>query len=93
MSRVTSKLQVTIPKVVATRYGIRPGDDIHFDASGEIIRVVPPGANVPAEGLDTKTRLHLFDSATRRQQKRDAGRPARHASERGWTRDELYERG
>ena len=93
MSRVTSKLQVTIPKALASHYGIRPGDDIRFEASGELIRVVPPSTDVPAEGLDTETRLRLFDAATDRQRKREAGRKTRHANERGWTREELYERG
>ena len=52
MSRVTSKLQVTVPKLIAQRYGIRPGDDIRFEESGEVIRVVPENARTRAEGLD-----------------------------------------
>jgi AbrB family looped-hinge helix DNA binding protein len=28
MGKVTSKLQVTVPKAIAQRYGIRPGDEI-----------------------------------------------------------------
>ena len=93
MSRVTSKLQVTIPKALASRYGIHPGDDIRFEASEEIIRVVPPGTSAPAKGLDVETRLRLFDAATNRQQKREAERQPRRANKRGWTREELYERG
>ena len=31
MAKVTSKLQVTVPKALAERYGIRPGDDIRFE--------------------------------------------------------------
>ena len=30
MSKVTSKLQVTVPKAAAERYGIRPGDAIDW---------------------------------------------------------------
>lgn len=93
MSKVTSKFQVTIPKALAVHYGIRPGDDIRFEASEEIIRVIPSDAATSTDELDVKTRLRLFDAATDRQQKRDAGRRPRRASERGWTRDELYERG
>lgn len=93
MSKVTSKLQVTIPKALASRYGIRPGDDIRFEASEEIIRVVPPRTDTPSGTLDRETRLHLFDAATSRQQKREAERQPRRTSERGWTREELYERG
>ena len=42
MAKVTSKLQVTVPKAVADRYGIKPGDEIRFEDAGEVIRVVPP---------------------------------------------------
>ena len=93
MSKVTSKLQVTIPKALAVHYGIRPGDDIRFEASEEIIRVIPSDAVTPTDELDVKTRLRLFDAATDRQQKREAERQPRRANERGWTREELYERG
>ena len=93
MSKVTSKLQVTVPKALAERYGIRPGDDIRFEEAGEIMRVVPATAGAPSEGLDVEARLRLFDAATARQRDREAGRQARRASTRGWTREELYERG
>ena len=93
MSKVTSKLQVTLPKTLAERYGIRPGDDIRFEEAGEIMRVVPASAGAPREGLDVEERLRLFDAATERQQKRDGRRRADRASTRGWTREELSERG
>ena len=93
MAKVTSKLQVTVPKALAERYGIRPGDDIRFEEAGENIRVVPAKANLPAEGLDIEARLRLFDAATTRQRERQAGRPICRASTRGWIREELYERG
>ena len=93
MAKVTSKLQVTVPKALAERYGIRPGDEIRFEEAGEIIRVLPGGAVAPDEGLDIETRLGLFDAATARQRGREAGRPERRASARGWAREELYERG
>ena len=92
MSKVTSKLQVTIPKVLASRYDIRPGDDIRFEASEEIIRVVPSRTDTLSGVLDRETRLRLFDAATDRQRKREAGRPARRTRTRRWTREELYER-
>ena len=44
MSKVTSKLQVTIPKALAERYGISPGQDVQWLQAGEAIRVVPQGA-------------------------------------------------
>ena len=93
MSKVTSKLQVTVPKALAVQYGIRPGDDIRFEAAGEVMRVVPTRGRTAKEGLDIDARLRLFDAATARQRMRDAGRQERPGDARGWTREELYERG
>lgn len=91
MSKVTSKLQVTIPKAIANRHGLRPGDQIEFVSAGEGIRLERPRARKP---LSTEERLRLFDAATRRQRKRDAawGRVPT-PKDRGWTREELYTRG
>ena len=91
MSKVTSKRQVTIPKEVADRYRIRPGDEIQWIPSGSEIRVVPAGASAPSRP-GVEDRLVLFDRASER---RDGlARPgAQPASDRGWSREELYERG
>jgi bifunctional DNA-binding transcriptional regulator/antitoxin component of YhaV-PrlF toxin-antitoxin module len=80
---------VTLPKALAERYGIDPGDDIEWEAAGDVIRVVPVSAR--ASG-DTSTRLRLFDQATLRQKRRQQGEPAPAPEGRGWTREELYER-
>lgn len=93
MSKVTSKLQVTVPKALARDYGIAPGDDIRFEASGEVIRVVPPGADVPGGPLDIEKRLALFDAATARQRGRESDGSRELPATRGWTREELYRRG
>ena len=93
MSKVSSKLQVTVPKAIAERYGIRPGDDIRFEEAGETIRVVPANARTQKKGLDTETRLRIFDEAMARQRAREAERTRAPATERGWTREELYTRG
>ena len=81
MSRVTSKLQVTVPKAIARRCGIRPGDDLRFEESGEAIRVVPANTPTRTEGLDVDRCLRLFDAATARQRARirAAGAPCRRA--------------
>ena len=42
MAKVTSKLQVTIPKHIAEEYGIAPGDEVEFVPAGDSIRVIPP---------------------------------------------------
>ena len=93
MSKVTSKLQLTLPKALAVQYGIRPGDDVRFEGAGDVIRMVPEGADRAPSGLDVEARLRLFDAATARQEERQAQRRARSESSRGWTREELYERG
>ena len=93
MSKVTSKLQVTIPKALAEQYAIRPGDEITWVAAGDSMKVVP-GALKPVK-FSVKERLRLFDQATARQREREA-RGSLRASEqqdRGWTREALYERG
>ncbi len=41
MAKVTSKLQVTIPKAIAHQYGIAPGDEIEFKAAGDMIASSP----------------------------------------------------
>ncbi len=92
MAKVTSKLQVTIPKVLAERYGIRPGDEIQWEPAGQFIRVVPAGRH--RLRLSTAERLEMFDAATQRQREREARHPvAAGTVDRGWTREELYERG
>jgi AbrB family looped-hinge helix DNA binding protein len=91
MSKVTSKLQVTLPKAIADRYGIQPGDDIDWEPAGDSIRVVP----ARAAQADVQQRLRLFDAATRRiaSGSRKPASRARTQVGRGWTREELYDRG
>jgi len=89
-SKVTSKLQVTIPKAIADQYGIEPGDEITWIAAGGTIRVVPKG-EAPMR-LPVEERLRLFDAATKRQREREARQPRWPLmADRGWTREDLYE--
>lgn len=91
MAKVTSKLQVTIPRSLADVYGIEPGDDIEWSASGDAIRLTRAAER---RDLDVKARLRLFDEATLRQREREKKAVAsRVGAGRGWTREELYERG
>jgi len=98
MAKVTSKLQLTLPKAIADQYKIRPGDDLEWLPAGEAIRVVKRDAEA-AEPATVKERLQLFDQATARQRKRQAefGKKRLAASSRsqgrGWTREEFYDRG
>ena len=92
MSKVTSKRQVTLPKELADEYGIEPGDEIDWEGAGDAIRVVPRTRG-PA-GLTVEQRLALFDETTRRHEERWSGADVpTQTTDRGWTRDELHERG
>lgn len=95
MSKVTSKRQVTIPKEVADRYRIEPGDEIEWVPAGDEIRVVRAGAT-PRSRLSVEARLKLFDRATERRDLRLREQEAVASPDdrgRGWTREELYDRG
>ena len=92
MTKVTSKLQVTIPRVVATQIGIKPGDDLDWTVAGDTVRVTP--SNRRRRRFSVEDRLKLFDAATARQRARGRrGRSDLRADGRGWSREELYERG
>src|SRR5262245_27415046 len=94
MTKVTSKLQVTVPKAVADRFGIRPGDEIDWIVDGDTIRVVRSDRQ---RALSTTERLVLFDEATERQSERNKhwrrSQGSKTPADRGWTRGELYLRG
>ena len=89
MAKVTSKLQVTVPKALAEQYGIRPGDEIEWKPGGDAIRVEIPG-RVPAS-LTIAERLALFDATTRRLDRRRRANRGRRLRDRGWTRQDLYD--
>jgi len=96
MAKVTSKLQLTLPKAIADQYKIRPGDNLDWLPAGDAIRVVKRDAAEAAEPATVKERLQLFDQATARQRKRQGSgkrRPVAGSQTRGWTREGLYERG
>jgi AbrB family looped-hinge helix DNA binding protein len=99
MAKVTSKLQLTVPKQIADQYGIRPGDELEWIPAGESIRVELVRKPKPGHELTTKERLALFDANTKwldelqadklKQAKAKSMRITR--ENRGWTREELYE--
>lgn len=91
MAKVTSKLQVTLPKSLADRYSIRPGDEIQWEAADEVIRIVP--ARSFSARPDIAMRLRVFDEATVRQRNRQERSEPAASQGRGWTREELYDRG
>jgi AbrB family looped-hinge helix DNA binding protein len=100
MSKVTSKLQLTLPKAIADQYGIRPGDELEWVPAGDTIRVVPVGrTRRTGQELTVTERLELFDQATERQRQRETTlrkeglTSSESRADRGWTREDLYKRG
>src|SRR5229473_1285872 len=97
MPKVTSKLQLTVPKAIADQYGIRPGDQLEWIPAGESIRVELVRRRAKAaHGLTVEERLALFDEGTKRLDKLQADELKRNRGKtvtrenRGWTREELY---
>jgi AbrB family looped-hinge helix DNA binding protein len=89
MTRVTGKFQITLPKRLVEAYGIRVGDELELVAAGEAIAILPARAAQPM--LSLEERLQHFDEATRRQRERKRPR-TESSADRGWTREELYNR-
>jgi AbrB family looped-hinge helix DNA binding protein len=100
MPKVTSKLQLTVPKKIADHYGIRPGDELEWIPAGDSIRVeLVRGKAKAGRELTAEERLALFDANMDRidtlqaeQLKEAKAKGARLTREnRGWTREELYD--
>ena len=89
MAKVTGKFQITLPKSVVEQCDIRVGEELVIYAVGEHIHM-HKAAKPPT--LSNKERLAHFDLATERQKHRKAKRHGAGA-DRGWTREELYNRG
>jgi AbrB family looped-hinge helix DNA binding protein len=97
MPKVTSKLQLTVPKAIADQYGIRPGDELEWIPAGDSIRIelMRSKAKTGRE-LTVEERLALFDEGTRRldnlqaeELKKNQGKKVTREN-RGWTREDLY---
>lgn len=87
MSKITSKYQVSIPKALAERVGVKPGDEINWSVVGNELRVRRNGARTP---LSIEERLKIFDASMQRQQARNRAYRGPKSQSRGWTREELY---
>jgi AbrB family looped-hinge helix DNA binding protein len=99
MPKVTSKLQLTVPKAIADQYGIRPGDELEWIPAGDSIRVELVRRKAKAgHELTVEEKLALFDANMERIDKLQAkelkeakAKGMRITREnRGWTREELY---
>jgi AbrB family looped-hinge helix DNA binding protein len=99
MPKVTSKLQLTVPKKIADQYGIRPGDELEWIAAGDSIRVELVRRKAKAgHELTAEERVALFDANMKWLDKLQAGQLREAKAKgtrvtrenRGWTREELY---
>src|SRR5438132_1657324 len=94
MSKVTSKLQVTIPKRVADQYGIKPGTEVEFEPAGQAVRmrIVREGEIDPdrAAALARFKADEAYWDERFRKMREDGLLPDEPPKDRGWTREELY---
>lgn len=94
MPKVTSKLQITLPKRIAEQYGIKPGDVIEFVPRAGGIQIVPAGAGSEPK-LSPEERVRLFRESMKRADRRADAlgvEPKNNESERDFTREALYTR-
>jgi bifunctional DNA-binding transcriptional regulator/antitoxin component of YhaV-PrlF toxin-antitoxin module len=91
MAKVTSKLQITVPKAVADAHALRTGSEVQFESAVDCIRLV---VGKPRSGLSKDEKLRLLRESGERQKARNArwnGLETPHS--RGWKREDVYERG
>jgi AbrB family looped-hinge helix DNA binding protein len=91
MAKVTGKFQITLPKALVDRCGIRVGDELELKANGRSIQLERRRA-IDTTGL-LHERLSHFDRATKRHAARQSASPIPEGRSRGWKREELYVRG
>lgn len=82
---MTSKYQVSIPKALAERVGVRPGDEVEWDVAGDELRVRPARKKKP---LSVEERLRSFDESMKRIAEYQKNRNL--TGSRDWTREDLY---
>jgi len=90
MSKVTSKYQVSIPRGLAERIGIRVGDELAWEDAAGTLRARL--ATRPKARLTLRERQRLFDAATARQAERERKQRLPRGKGRGWKREDLYTR-
>ena len=91
MSKVTSSLEVRLPEEIVRQFGIKPGDELEWLPEGDEIRLI---LSSPENRLSVEERLAVFEESIRLQRAREQKLgPIEPAEDRGWTREELYNRG
>ena len=89
MAKVNSNLELPIPKAIAERYGIRPGDELEVLPANDSIRVIPARHSESQESVET--RLSRFREMLKKYDETADKRPAFAWEERGWHREDLYD--
>jgi AbrB family looped-hinge helix DNA binding protein len=89
MAKVNSNLELPIPKAIAERYGIRPGDELEILPAEDSIRVIPLRHSESPESVETRRKR--FREMLRQYDETADKRPAFAWEKRGWHRDDLYE--
>jgi bifunctional DNA-binding transcriptional regulator/antitoxin component of YhaV-PrlF toxin-antitoxin module len=93
MSKVSSKYQITLPRSLARAHQIVPGEEVVFEEAGSALYLRRGQKDTQAIKNESIDKLKRFDLASARQKSRDrtwSSMPT--ASDRGWTREELYQR-
>ena len=94
MSKVSSKYQITLPRKLARSHRIEPGEEVYFEDAGSAIYLRRGSGDSRKTGNVPGENLNRFDAASERQAARERAWPAgpERSSNRGWTREELYQR-
>ena len=91
MTRVTGKFQITLPKRLVDQFGIKVGDEVELVAAGGAIRIIPAN-RISRPMRSVEERLRLFDEQMKRADQYAKEKNIPPATDRGWTREELYDR-
>jgi bifunctional DNA-binding transcriptional regulator/antitoxin component of YhaV-PrlF toxin-antitoxin module len=89
MAKVNSNLELPIPRAIAERYDIRPGDDLEVLPANDSIRVIPARHSESRQSVDT--RLSRFREMLKQYDETADQRPAFAWEDRGWHREDLYD--
>lgn len=94
MSKVSTKYQITLPRGLARAHQIVPGEEVIFEEAGSALYLRREQKDTGAIKDAGMERLKRFDLASARQEARNQtwSPTTSSASDRGWTREELYRR-
>jgi bifunctional DNA-binding transcriptional regulator/antitoxin component of YhaV-PrlF toxin-antitoxin module len=74
MTKVTPDLRVPIPRNLASKYGIHPGDDVRFVRTHGALRIEIRPRSATTSHLTPRERMRFFEAALARERLRTARR-------------------